>query len=155
MQGWERVIYTLSVRCATRARRVTRTGSYGPGGASLSGCIGLHLILYSIQKTAKDRRWAMSHSNTPPVRNRAPQTARSRSLRCVSAADHHTAEQYSKTSRTKPRKHLSRSDLSWNTRQDILKIPSIWAAALETKHSLPVTNIFYRWRPLSSNLSTK
>ena len=63
----------------------------------------------------------MSHSNTPPVRNRAPLTARSSSFRCVSATEHHTAEQYSKMGRTKPRKHLSRSDLSWNTRQDFLK----------------------------------
>ena len=47
----------------------------------------------------------MSHSNTPPVRNRAPLTARSSSLRYVSAAEHQTAEQYSKTGRTKPRKH--------------------------------------------------
>ena len=68
-----------------------------------------------------------------PVRNRASQTARSSSLRCVSAAEHHTVEKCSKTGRTKPWKHLSMSDLSWNTRQDFLKIPSLWEAALETK----------------------
>ena len=111
----------------------TRTGTYGPGRASLSVCIGLHLILYSIHRTATDRRWAMSHSHTPPVMNRAPLTARSNSLRCIRAAEHHTAEQYSKTGRTKPQKHLSRSDLSRNTRQDFLKIPNLWEAALETK----------------------
>ena len=43
------------------------------------------------------------------------------------------AEQYSKTDRTKPRKYLPRSDLSWNTRQDFLKIKSCWGAALETE----------------------
>ena len=32
--------------------------------------------------------------NTTPVRKLAPLTTRSSSLRCVSAADHHTAEQY-------------------------------------------------------------
>ena len=74
----------------------------------------------------------MSHSNTPPVRNRAPLTARSSSLRCVSAAEHQTAEQYSKTGRTKPRKHIPKSDLSWNTRQDF-KIPSLCEAARETE----------------------
>ena len=63
----------------------------------------------------------MSHSNTAPVRNRAPLTARFSSLRCVSAAEHQTAQQYSKTGRTKPQKPLPRSYLSWNTRQDILK----------------------------------
>ena len=42
---------------------------------------------------------AMSQSNTHPVRNRAPLTVRSSSLRCLSAAEHHTAEQYYKTSR--------------------------------------------------------
>ena len=82
--------------------------------------------------TATDLRWEISHWNTPPVRNRAPLTAQSSSLRCVSAAEHQTAEQYSKTGRTKPRKHLPRSDLSWNTRQDFLKIPSLWEAAMET-----------------------
>ena len=75
----------------------------------------------------------MSHSNTPPVRNLALLTSRSSSLRRVSAAEHHTAEQYSKTGRTKPRKHLHRSDLSWNTRQNFLKIPSLTEAALETE----------------------
>ena len=70
----------------------------------------------------------MSHSNTPPVRNRALLTARSSSLRCVSAAEHQTAEQCSKTGRTKPRKHLPRS-----ARQDFLKIPSLCEAALETE----------------------
>ena len=59
-------------------------------------------------------------------------TARSSSLRCVSAAEHQTAEQYSQTGRTKPRQHLPRSDLSWNTRQEFLKIPSLWEAAMET-----------------------
>ena len=108
-------------------------GTYGPGNTSLSVCIGLHLILYSIHRTATDRGWAMSHSNTPPVRNLVPLTALSSSLRCVSAAGHYTAIQYSKTGRTKPQKHLSRSDLSWNTHQDYLKIPSLWEVAVETK----------------------
>ena len=87
----------------------------------------------SIHRTATDRRWEMSHSNTPPVRNWAPLTARSSSLWCVSAAEHQTAEQYSKTGITKPQKHLQRSDLSWNIRQDFLKIPSLCETALETK----------------------
>ena len=56
-----------------------------------------------IQRTATDQRREMSHSNTPPVRNWAPLTARSSSLRCVSAAEHQTVEQYSKTGRTKPK----------------------------------------------------
>ena len=75
----------------------------------------------------------MSHSNTPPVRNWAPLTVQSSSLRCVSAAEHQTAEQYSKTGRTKLQKHLTRSVLSWNTRQDFLKISSLCEAGLETE----------------------
>ena len=55
------------------------------------------------------------------------------SLRCESAAEHHTAEQYYKTDRTKLQKDLRRSDRSWNTCQDFLMIPSPWAAALETE----------------------
>ena len=88
-----------------------------------------------IQHTKNCNRSTMSNvtSNTPPVRNQAPLTTRSSSLRCVSAAKHHTAEQYFKMSRTKPQKHLLSSDLSWNTHQDFLKIPSLREAALEIK----------------------
>ena len=68
-----------------------------------------------------------------PVRKLAPLTTRSSSLRCVSATEHYNAEQYSKMDRTKPRKHLPRSDLSWNTRLDFLKTKSLWEAALETE----------------------
>ena len=60
-------------------------------------------------------------------------TTRSSSFRCVSAAEHHTTEQDSKTGQTKIRKHLARSNLSLNTRQDLLKIPSFWDAAMETE----------------------
>ena len=120
-------------RCATRAPRVTRASTNGLGRAPFRGCTGLHLILWSIHTTATDQWREMSHSNTTPVRNRAPLTARPSSLRCVSAAEHQTAEQYSKTGRTKPRKHLLGSDLSWNMRQDFLKIPNLCEAALETE----------------------
>ena len=47
--------------------------------------------------------------------------------------DHHAAEHRSKTGWTKPRKHLPRSNLSWNTRQDFFKIPSLWTAATEQR----------------------
>ena len=93
-------------RCAITAPRVTRTGTYGTGRAPQRGCIRLHLILYSIHITATERRCARSHSNTPQVKKLAPLTTRSSSLKCVSAAEHHTAEQYSKTGKTKPLKHL-------------------------------------------------
>ena len=81
--------------------------------------------LYSIHNTATDLRCARSHSNTPPVKKLAPLTTRSSSLRCVSAAEHQTAEQYSKTGRTKPIKHLAKSSLSWNTCQDFLKVKQL------------------------------
>ena len=90
-------------------------------------------LIQHVHRTATNRRWAMSHSNTLPVRNRAPLTAWSSSLRCALPAKHHTAVQYCKRGRAKPRKHLLWSDLSWNTHQDCLKIPSLWEAALETK----------------------
>ena len=44
-----------------------------------------------------------------------------------------TLDTSTQTGRIKPRNHLSRSDLSWNTRQDFLKIPCLWETALETK----------------------
>ena len=59
----------------------------------------------------------------------APLTTQSRSLRCVSAAEHHTAEQYSKMGRTKPLKHLPRISLSWNTFQDC---NILWTVMLRT-----------------------
>ena len=79
------------------------------------------------------KKCARSHSNRPPVKKLAPLTMRSSSLRCVSAAEHQTAEQYSKTGKTKPLKHLPRSSLSWNTYHYFLKIPSRWEVALETE----------------------
>ena len=97
---------------------------------------GVHPIapdLIQLTQYCHGSTMSKSHSNTPPVSNRAPLTTRSSSPRCVSAAEHHTAEQYSKTDRTKPRKHLPRSDLSWNTRQDFLKAPSLSEAAIETE----------------------
>ena len=60
-------------------------------------------------------------------------TIQSSSLRCVSAAEHHTPEQSSKMGRTKPRKHLSTSDLTWNTRQDFINIPCLREDALKTE----------------------
>ena len=92
----------------------------------------LHVILYSIHNTATDPRYAMSHSNTP-VKKQSPLTLRSDGLRCASVTDHHISENYSKTGGTKPRKHLPRINLSWNTRRDFLKIPSLREVALETK----------------------
>ena len=117
-------------RCATRAPRVTRTGTYGPGRASLR-----HRVTPDLVKHKQDCHGSMMSNVTlkHTVRNRAPLTARSSSLRCLSAAEHQTAEQYSKTGRTKPGKHLPRSDLSSNTRQDFLKIPSLLEASLETE----------------------
>ena len=82
-------------------------GTKGTGSAPHSVCMGLLLIFYSIHKTATDRRWKRLHSSTTPVEKLAPLTTQSNSLRCVSAAQHHNGEQYSKTGRTKSRKHLT------------------------------------------------
>ena len=54
-------------------------------------------------------------------------------LMCVSAAKHHTPEQHSKTGKINHRKHLWRSNISLNTCQDSLQIPSLWESALETE----------------------
>ena len=70
------------------------------------GCIGLHVILNSMHNSATDRTLkhhskTRLHSKTPPARKPAILTTLSSSLRCESATEHHTAEQYSKTGRTK------------------------------------------------------
>ena len=73
---------------------------------------------------------------TPPIKKLAPLTTGSCSLRCISAAEHHTAEQYSKTGMTKPRKPLARDQEQSNIKyycKDLIKIPCIWEAALETE----------------------
>ena len=88
----------------------------------------LHLILYSMHNAATYRQWVMLHSNTPPVK-RGHVSSPSPST----TPEHQTAEQYSETGRTNPGKYLPRSNLSWNIRQDILEIPSLWEAALETE----------------------
>ena len=74
------------------------------------------------------------HNQTlPQLRNwHHYMTTRSSSIRCVSAVEHHTAEQCSKTGRTKPRKHLPRSNLSRNTRRA--------GPSQDTKH-------FLLWKP--------
>ena len=81
--------------------------------------------LVQLHNTATDRRYARSHSNTLPVKKLEPLTTRSSSLRCVLAAEHHLAEQYSKTGSTKPLKHLPRRCLSWNTCHYFLKLPTL------------------------------
>ena len=133
LRYWEVLQRGGSYEClwATKAPQVTRAGTYSKGNAPLKGCIGLLLILNSMHNSATDRRWARLHSKTPPARKSALLTNVSSSLRCESAAEHHTAEQYSKTGRTKLQKYLRRSDQSWNTCQDFFMIPSLWAAALE------------------------
>ena len=81
---------------------------------------------------------------SPPVKKLAPLSTRSSSLMWVSAAEHHTAELYSKICRTEPRQHLPRSNLSWNTCQDFHEILSLWKAALgaDSQHFLKSTYLF-------------
>ena len=112
-------------------------------------------VFYSIDNTATDWRWAMSHSNTPPVSKQAQLTTlpsylrsltrpRGRQISClgttpsiqlsVSAADRaphcRTVLQNWKDKTTKA---SPSSNISWNTRQDFLRIPCLWGAALETE----------------------
>ena len=47
-------------------------------------------------------RWYRLHSSTPPAKKLTPLTTWSRSIKCVSAAEHHTAVQYSKPTRQNP-----------------------------------------------------
>ena len=85
----------------------------------------VHSFTPDLIQHTKDCHGSTMSNVTPkhtPSQKPAPQTARSSSLRYVSAAEHQTAEKYSKTGRTKPRKHLPASDLSWKTHQDFLKI---------------------------------
>ena len=86
-----------------------------------------------MHNTATDRRWARLHFKTPQAKKSVILTTLSSSLRHESAAEHHTAEQYSKTGRTMFQNDLRRGDRSWNTCQEFLVIPILWAVALDTE----------------------
>ena len=104
-----------------------------------------------MQRTHYCHRSTMSiwlpHSSKLSVKNLVPLTTQFSSLRFVLAAEHHTAKQYSKTGRTNPRKHRPKSNVSWNTRQNFIKILRLSEAALETvKSQLNVTpNMSRSW----------
>ena len=110
--------------------------TYSKGNAPLRSCIGLLLILNTIQNTATDYRLARQYCNTYRLLKKLalliPVSTR---WRCESAAQHHTAEQYSKKGRLIIQKDHRRSDRSWNTCQNFLIIPILWAAALETERT--------------------
>ena len=75
----------------------------------------MHLVIldlkYSMHTTATERRWARLHYKTRRAKKLVLLTTPSSSLRCASAAEHRTAEQYSKTGKN----DLRRSDRLWNT----------------------------------------
>ena len=71
-----------------------------------------------------------AHTETTDYRTIALLTTLPSSLRCQS---HTSAEQYSKTRRTKLQEDIRRSDRSWNTCQDFLMILILCGAALETE----------------------
>ena len=94
---------------------------------------GLQMILNNIHNTATDRHCAMSYSKTRPVQNLVPPTALSSSLMCVSAAEYHTEEQYSKTVSTKPVKTSPKKQPISEYSPRLPEIPRIWESALETE----------------------
>ena len=97
------------------------------------GWIGRHLTLNIMILLQIDDVQCFTQTHTP-VKKRAPLITRSSRLRFVSAAEHHSTERYSNTGRTKPQSKASpRSNLSRNTLQDFLEMPSLWKATLETE----------------------
>ena len=111
-----RRISIISIKSVTRAPRETRTGTYGTriehhkeGDAGNTWSY----TAYTVQSQIDNEQ---CHTQThPQVKKCSSLTARWISLRCVSAAEHHTAEQYSKTGRTKlPSKHLPRSIMEFS-----------------------------------------
>ena len=60
-------------------------------------------VVYTAVCHANHLAITAAHSNTPQLKKRAPLTTHGPVLRCVSAADHHTAESYSKAGKIKPR----------------------------------------------------
>ena len=105
-------------RCETKSTACNPHWHIGPGRAQQRGSIGLHLILHSIHNTATDRRWAVLHSNTSPVKKLAPMTMRSCSLIkvciCGRAPECKTVLQ----NRQRQNSERPRSNLPWKIRQD-------------------------------------
>ena len=97
-----------------KSRCVTSTGTNSTGTAPQRTCIGLHIIIHNIHNNAHHKLKILYHLLHGIVAEGMS----------VSAAEHHGAEQYSKTGRINTQKHLSRSDLLLNTRDGFLKIPS-------------------------------
>ena len=160
MQGREREIDTLSVRRpqphttnlktkrregenSWRHKRREQLGQQKGTGPALETRQS-HTIKYGVYQIIPERDW---EGNKSPTVLRGSAAGRRKSIPMCDQSiacnpdwhirhrliPHHTAEQYSKTGKTKPQKHLPMSNLSWNTRQDFLKIPSLWEAALETE----------------------
>ena len=95
------VKWRINIRMCDQGTRVTRSGTYGPGIRIIKR---VHPVTPDlIQNTRNGSRSTMRNVTLKhtPVRNWAPLTARSSSLRCVSAAKHYTAEQYFKKGQEK------------------------------------------------------
>ena len=114
------------------ASSLNTSGTKGTGVHHTVDALG-YSWSYTTYTKLQRMRWARFHSSTRPSKKLALLSTRLNSQRCVSAANHHTADQYSKTGRTKPLKYLSRSDWLWNTRQFFPKKPSLWETTGETE----------------------
>ena len=101
----------------------------------------------------------MSHSSTPPVRNRAPLTAQSSSYGEYRQPSTTLQNITPKLSRQNPESISQRIDLSWNARLDFLKIPSLCEAVLETEQRcfskvIPESNVTPNITSSSDSFST-
>ena len=85
--------------CSLATPRVSRLRAWGPG---IIECIGWLLSCRIFQNNKKEPtllRWAKSILASPPMPD-ATLNSLSSNERCVSAADDHTGEQYSKSGKT-------------------------------------------------------
>ena len=137
---------------ATKAPWVRSTpAQYDKGNAPLRGCIGLLLILNiaytTLHQIVDAEGCTLKHRQ--PRNQHSILTTLSSSLRCESAAEHHTAEQYSKTGKKNLQQDLRMIDWSWNTCQDFLIIPSLWTATLEIARTWVTSKVI-----LASNVTS-
>ena len=101
-----------------------------------------HTIEYRVRKTVPQRHW---EENRSPAILRGC-AAMMRMSKPIRRAPH--CRTVLQKGQDKPRKHIPRRNLSWNTHQDILKIPSLWSCSGNRANMLLKRHLWFKSLPI-------